>query len=350
VAGASGTSPAGTAPPPLGSADRPPYTRLEVERGTFQRAIELKKAGRLDEAVIELESLLVEQPRDPFLLTQLAHCQLRRQRPAAALEELDKAEAAGGVTAFTARLRGDVLYRLDRFKEAARAYDEADALGDTGAWVLTQLARCHLRSRDLDAARGAAARAVERDPGSAQAWTVLGDVALKAGEPEQAEAHYRKGGELDPTDQYAYARLIEARLLQLDPEERSHELEVLLRGSGRDNPYLSAALARLRRQLGDEEGAAEAWRDSRRSPGDLFARKQEGYALRRAERLDEAAVVLRECLLKEPEDVILFRTYVGLQRRRDALDELRQTLEDLLPVAGNRRGAVYGELRKLSPR
>ena len=44
---------------------------------------------------------------------------------------------------------------------------------------------------------------------------------------------------------------------------------------------------------------------------------------------------------------MLFRTYVGMQRRREALDELRQTLQDLLPVAGRRRGPVYGELRKL---
>jgi tetratricopeptide (TPR) repeat protein len=122
---------------------------------------------------------------------------------------------------------------------------------------------------------------------------------------------------------------------------------VLLRSSGRGNPYLSAVLARLRHQLGDEDGAAAAWRGSRRSPGDLFARKQEGYALRRAERFEEAAAVFRECLLKDPQDLVLFRTYVGMQRRRNALDQLRETLEELLPVAGGRKGAVYGELRKL---
>jgi hypothetical protein len=45
--------------------------------------------------------------------------------------------------------------------------------------------------------------------------------------------------------------------------------------------------------------------------------------------------------------VILFRTYVSLQRQRGELDELRQTLQELLPIAGARKGAVYGELRKL---
>jgi tetratricopeptide (TPR) repeat protein len=318
-----------------------------VVSGRIQRALELKRAARLEEAVIELESLLVDEPGNALALAHLAHCQIRRQRPAAALEELDRAEAAGGVTVFTARLRGDALYRLGRPAEAARAYDEADALGDRSAWVLVQLARCRLKERDLEGARAAAARAAEREPESGQAWAVLGDVALRAGELEPAEAHFRRAHELEPGDQYAYARLIEARLLQLKEEDRARELEVVLRSSGRGNRYLTAALARLRRQLGDEEGAAAAWRSSRRSPDDLFARKQEGYALRRAQRFDEAAAVLRECLLKDPDDLVLFRTYVGMQHRRQALAELRQTLEELLPVAGSRKGAVYGELRKL---
>jgi hypothetical protein len=36
-----------------------------------------------------------------------------------------------------------------------------------------------------------------------------------------------------------------------------------------------------------------------------------------------------------------------MQRTRGAIDELRQTLEQALPGAGSRRGAFFGELRKL---
>lgn len=326
----------------------PIHSNLVVQE-PLQHALELKKAGRLDEAVIELESVLLDEPRNALALAHLAQCQLRRERLEEAMVELDKAEAAGGATTFTARVRGDALYRLGRHGEAARAYDEADALGDRSAWTLVQLARCHLRTRDLDAARDAAHRALEREPRSAPAWTVLGDLAARSGDGEQAEHHYREAHELDPSDRYAYARLIEIRLLQLEPEERSRELDVLLRSGDRDNPYLSGVLARLRREMGDEAGAAAAWRESRRFGNDLFARKQEAYALRRAERFDEAAAVFRECLLRDPQDVVLFRTYVGMQRRRQALDDLRAVLEDLLPIAGSRRGAVFGELRKLSP-
>ncbi len=315
----------------------------------LRHALELKQAGRLDEAVIELDSVLVSEPQNAFALAQLAHCQLRRERPEDALAELDKAEAAGGVTTFTARVRGDALYRLGRHAEAARAYDEADALGDRSASVMVQLARCHLRTRDLDAARAAAHQALEREPRSTAARSVLGDLALRSGDRNEAEHHYGEAHELDPSDQYAYARLVEVRLLRLPPEERSRELDVLLRSGDRDDHYLNGVLARLRRELGDEVGAAAAWRQSRRGGNDLFARKQEAYALRRAELFDEAAAVFRECLLRDPQDKILFRTYVGMQHSREALDDLRATLEELLPVAGSRRGAVFGELRKLRP-
>jgi predicted Zn-dependent protease len=318
-----------------------------VQRAQLERALELKRSGRLDEAVIVLEALLADEPRNAFALANLAQIQLRRRRPADALTELDKAEAAGGATAFTARVRGDALYRLNRHREAARAYEEADALGDREAWPMVQLARCRLRDNDLDGARDAASRALEREPESAAAWAVQGDVALKAGDEALAEERFQKAHELAPDDEYAYARLVEARLLQLEPEERGRELEVLLRSRGRENRFLGAALARLRRDLGDDAGAAAAWRRTRPSGNDLFARAQEGYALRRAGKLAEAAVLLREVLLEDPADVILFRTYVSLQRKRGELDELRQTLQDLLPIAGPRKGAVYGELRKL---
>jgi tetratricopeptide (TPR) repeat protein len=319
-----------------------------VGSNDLDSALELKRAGRLDEAVIALEALLAEEPRNALALSHLAHCQLRRRRPADALVELEKAEAAGGATAFTARVRGDALYRLNRYRDAGQAYEEADALGDRSPWTLAQLARCRLRQNDVEGARDAAARAVEREPAAAPGWVALGDVATRAGDAAGAEAHFAKAHELAPDDEYAYARLVEARLTQLPPEERGRELNVLLRSSGRGNRHLSAILARLRRELGDDEGAAAAWRGSRRSGDDLFARAQEGYALRRAGRLQEAAVLLRDVLLEQPSDVILFKTYVSLQRERGALDELQQTLQALLPIAGVRRGAVHNELRKLS--
>jgi tetratricopeptide (TPR) repeat protein len=312
----------------------------------LNEALRLKRAGDYDGAVIALEAVLSRQPRHPLALAQLADVQLRRGRLQEAAATLDRAEAAGGATAFTCRLRGDVQYRSGHFAEAATSYRDASALGDSDSWPLVQLARCRLRLGDLEGARGAASAAAERDPGKAAPWVVLGDAAVKGGQPEEAEAHYRRAHEREPDDEWAYAKLVEVRLAQLPEDRREQEIRVLMKTS-RQNRHLAGVLANLRKARGDSEGAAEVWA-SRARDGDRYARKQEGFALGKAGRLDEAAAVLGACLAEDPEDRFVFSSYVSVQRRRGATEELRRVLEGALPRAGSRRGAYYGELRKLA--
>ncbi|MDP9389630.1 MAG: tetratricopeptide repeat protein [Actinomycetota bacterium] len=312
----------------------------------LDQALALKRSGDFDGAVIALEGILSRSPSHPVALAQLAEVQLKRGRLEEAAGALDRAEAAAGTTRFTARLRGDLSYKAGRWKDAARHYQDASALGDDGPWPLVQLARCRLRVGDLDGARGTAAQAVERDPTAAAAWVVLGDIALREERLDDAEAMYARAHEQAPDDQWAYAKLVEARLLRLPPDGRERQVQVLLKTAGRDNRHLLGVLARLRSQQGDDEEAARAW-GRRARAGDLFARKQEGFALRKAGKLEEAAAVLGACLAADPEDRYVFSSYVSLQRERAAFEELRRTLEEALPRAGSRRGAFYGALRKL---
>lgn len=309
-----------------------------------ERALELKRAGRLDEAAVALESVLGRAPSHALALANLADVQVRRQRYAEAAEALDRAESVAGTTRFTARVRGDLAYKQRNHKSAVRAYQDAEALGDHSGWVRAQIARCLVHLGDLAGARAAAARAAEQDAGSSHAWLMLGDIAQREGHIDEAVAHLERAHGLAPGDSFIYARLIEAKLHTLPEGDRLGELDVVLRSRGKGNRHLLALRARLRSEAGDEDGAAATWRQA---DAGLYARKMEGFALRRAGRLDEAAAVLRSCVLEDPTDLVLFRTYIHLERQRGAVDELKATLERLLPVAGDRRGAVYGELRKL---
>jgi tetratricopeptide (TPR) repeat protein len=150
-----------------------------VPGADLDQVLRLKRAGDLDAAVIALEGVLEGSPRHPAGYAQLADIQLRRGRYDEAQGALDRAEAEAGTTAFTARLRGDLAYRTGRYADAARSYRDAEALGDRGTWALVQLGRSLLRLGDLDGARGAAARAVERDDAASAAWVLLGDVELR---------------------------------------------------------------------------------------------------------------------------------------------------------------------------
>lgn len=312
----------------------------------FDAVLNLKRARRFDEAVIALENLLRDAPNDARALTELADVQLRRKKLDEAAWALDRAEAAAGTTASTACIRGGVHYAQQRYREAATSFREAVVLGERGTWSLQQLARCHRKLKQVDAARGAAMEAVEREPKDAQAWLLLGEIALDEGNDEAAGLLEKAHG-LAPGNEYIYAQLVKARLLQLPPEDQEREIEVLLQSTAKGNRHLMSALAQIRSRSGDAHGAAETWRAVREQGGDAFARKMEAYALKQAGELDQAAALFRAALLDFPQDKILLRNYVRLQNTRGALDELRAALEELLTIAGPRQGAVYGELRKL---
>lgn len=312
----------------------------------FDEVLRLKRANRWGEAATFLEEILARSPSDASALTQLADVHVRGRRLREAESSLDEAETLAGTTADTATIRGNLRYAQKRFKDAVTAYREAARLANHGTWPLLQLARSHIRLGELGAAKGAAMQAAERDPKSGSPWLVLGEIATKEGNPQAVEL-LEKAHELSPGDHFVYARLVEAKLLALPPAEREREVEVLLRTGENDNEHLTGVLARLRSKGGDERGAAAAWRTARVKKGSAYARKQEAYALRRAGNYPEAAALFRTCLLEEPEDMVLMRTYISMQTERGATDELRETLEQMLPVAGSRRGAVYGELRKL---
>jgi tetratricopeptide (TPR) repeat protein len=314
---------------------------------SLDEALTLKRGGDLQGALIALEGFLSATPDHPVAIAHLADVQIRRKRFEEAETALDRAERVAGTTSFTAKLRGDLCYQQSRWKEAAKAYQDADALGETGTWTLVQLGRCRLRLKDIDGARGAASRAAERDEASASAWVLLGDISLKEKQLDEAEAMYARAHEAAPADEWAYAKLIDARILRLPPAKRAREAEVLVKSSGRGNKHLVGVLAKYRTEQGDVDKAAEAWRQRAEQHGDAYARRMYGFALRKAGRMDEAAAVLGRCLVEDPHNLPVFRTYIQLQRKRGAIEELRRTLEEALPGAGSRKGAIHGELKKL---
>src|SRR5439155_20181714 len=140
---------------------------------------------------------------------------------------------------------------------------------------------------------------------------MLGDLATREGRLDEAEAMFERAHTHAPTDEFAYAKLVEVRLLRLPPDRRDREIDVLLKSSGRGNRHLLGVLARLHSAVDDDERAADVWRRRAEQHGDdLYTRKMEVYALRRAGRLEEAAPILRGSLLADTEDLILIRSLV----------------------------------------
>jgi tetratricopeptide (TPR) repeat protein len=308
-----------------------------------------ERAGQLDQRVIALEGVLARQPTNAVALADLAQAQLRRRRYAEAAECLDRAEALAGTTATTARLRGDLSYAQRRWAQAASSYREADALGDKGTWSLEHLARSYVHMKDFEAAKGAASKAAERAPSDPRGWLVLGEIALAEERLADAEAFLARANEAAPKDEYVYAKLVEARVLQLPEDRQVGEVEVLLRTTAKGNRFVQQLLAKLQDARGELDKAAETRAKAVEASGDAFSRAAYAFSLKKAGRLDEAARALAECLADDPTDPVIYKNYVALQKTRGALAELRSTLEELLPRAGERHGAYMGQLKKLPP-
>lgn len=170
---------------------------------------------------------------------------------------------------------GTLLHSFEMNDVALICYEQAEsAMPDDYRWPY--LAGCiHLaESRPLEA-RHSLDRAVRTMPVSknvslqrAAALSRLGNLALDDHELEQAAAFFRQAAEADPGSDWAQMGLARIALLQNKPHEARELLEpVRLRHPDAANVlYL---LGNISRQLGEDEVAAERFRESAAAGGAL---------------------------------------------------------------------------------
>jgi tetratricopeptide (TPR) repeat protein len=203
-----------TAPPAPGPRDKFPLDPREGLEGPFDPAIESgwKSLVAGDAAAARRE--FAAAPQEPGsagrigeiealvagknLPDALAFC---REDLASVRPTLPLLVACGEANAGS----GQAMAAFDLYREAAgRAPDRpglaarAEELRRQASEGLRREAREAAGQGDWKAARQAASRAVEIDPGSAPAHETFGDVAREAGEPKQALAEYQEALELDP--------------------------------------------------------------------------------------------------------------------------------------------------------
>lgn len=111
------------------------------------------------------------------------------------------------------RLRGQALqrYRAEEWTEAERLYREALTFNDWDVAAIQGVARSLARQERYPLALAFANLAAERNPRSAAAIRVIGDIYRQAGHPEQALRTYRRGLRRHPDDRHLRSRVRELR-------------------------------------------------------------------------------------------------------------------------------------------
>jgi lipopolysaccharide biosynthesis regulator YciM len=228
-------------------------------------ADDFRAGGFVERACEAYEQLLAETPRDALTLRALVRLHREAGRPERALElarRLPRKEGAGAEA---------------RREEAALAVEVAE--------------RARVEGR-ADVARRALRRALRRDPRSAAAYALLGELEVERGRSKRALAAWRKALALDHRRSAALLGKLRSAFASLG---RAADYEAFLRelaGAEPGEPEPRLALAQLLRERGEAAAAASDLRALlSQVPGHLEAQAELGRCLAAAGRADEACAV-----------------------------------------------------------
>lgn len=163
----------------------------------LQRAELLADLGQYDEAAEELRFAVAMEPEDAAAWSLLASVQLAADRPAEALEAVDRALAVEPGSLPLLVRRALALIDLRRFGEAARLADAMLAAAPDSAYAQRSGAAILGEARNGQDALNAAWRAVSLAPDEAEGHLVLGVVAARLRQYDLAERAYREALRLD---------------------------------------------------------------------------------------------------------------------------------------------------------
>jgi tetratricopeptide (TPR) repeat protein len=170
---------------------------VPTDDGFLRRAELLAELGQYDEAVAELGQAITLDRENAAALSLLASVQLAANRPAEALDAVDRALAVEpGSLALLVR-RALALIDLRRFGEAARLADAMLSAAPDSAYAQRSGAAILGEARNGQAALNAAWRAVALAPQEPEGHLVLGVVAARLQQYDLAERAYREALRLD---------------------------------------------------------------------------------------------------------------------------------------------------------
>jgi tetratricopeptide (TPR) repeat protein len=234
-----------------------------------------------------------------------------------------------------------------------------------------------LRVGRLDAAIGEYARVVEDQPKDWNSANALGDLYVRAGQPDKAVTLYRRIAEhLLAEGFYPKAGALFKKILKIRADDEQSQIRLAeiaaLQGLLADAKAYYAAIASRRRQRGDAAGADEiVVRVGRLDPDDLQARRAGAQASERigdtvgaAQQFrelydafveqgleDDAAAVLKDCVRCRPDakDPVLMLPLAGIDLREGRFDQARAALTEVATSGSAARDRVVDLAWKLVP-
>jgi len=164
----------------------------------------LQTLGRHEEALQAYRRALQRQPGHALALYDIARLRLRLDDPEP-FAELEAEHRRPGSGATAAGIVAHLLWRAERFEEAAGWFRAALEREPRVARYLGGLGRCLVRLGEIDEGLAGQRQALALAPDDAELWIDLAASLLVAGRPEEAGAAADEALRLAPRDQHAWA-------------------------------------------------------------------------------------------------------------------------------------------------
>jgi len=184
----------------------------------FEKAAELTKAGKLDEAVAVYLELKAEHPDIPELYFNLGTIHVRQEKWAEAEAELQKALEFEPDNKQAQVLLADVHRKLGRMDEALAAMEKLVAENPDDPQLHYNLGVFYLNAQRYEDAYASLDEVRKRDPDSTDVLYLLGTVSLNLGRVEPAAGYLESYLEKAPPDG-PYRATASELLSKLQPAE-----------------------------------------------------------------------------------------------------------------------------------
>ncbi|MBI4322313.1 MAG: tetratricopeptide repeat protein [Chloroflexi bacterium] len=185
----------------------------------------LNSPSSVDRTIQDLEALVVQEPNNANLRTQMALAYMERRRLDAAVEQFQTALvlAPDHQTALVGL--GNALLAANDDPSALAAFERVAELNRDNPYRKTlrqlegiyyRIALIRARHDDLEGAQANLLEALDIDSTDADAWFLLGEVRRRSGQPHLALEAYRKAANMVPT----FAQVYEAMATVFSDMER----------------------------------------------------------------------------------------------------------------------------------
>ncbi len=267
--------------------DPDPEARLEL-------AIMLVSAGRDDDALSQVNQILLEQPYRTDALRLMAIINFRQGHMDAAKADFEDLLASGNY-------RMDALFYLGRIEDSRSNYEDAFA-------YYTEVTSGSNAVRSQSRAAG---------------------ILAEQGEPEEALAHLDRFAEINPNYAVDMLRSKAQILAGLDRYDEALEYFDQAIGYRPNEEGLRLSRAELTLRMGDVDAAIDQYEQTvKRWPDSPMSLNALGYTLAdRTDRYGEAAKLIKKALRMQPESPAIIDSWGWVLHRQGKNEEALQYLE-----------------------